>query len=142
MANQKLTGGCFCGQTRFELLPPWRDIVACHCGQCRKMSGHYLSATSVRMENFVLQKDDGLRWHSYSKYARRGFCYLCGSSLFWQPAQGDRMAIFAGALDDTADLRLVAHIYTANKADYYTIDTRDAALYEQGGISLNHNRGI
>ena len=41
-----ITGSCECGAVVFELSGKLRDVVACHCGQCRKTSGHYWAATS------------------------------------------------------------------------------------------------
>ncbi|MBE8158171.1 MAG: GFA family protein, partial [Betaproteobacteria bacterium] len=76
-----LRGGCLCGAVRFALRPPLRPVVACHCGQCRKWGGHYVAATAVRPQNFVLLKKDGLRWFRSSPAAERGFCSICGGSL-------------------------------------------------------------
>ncbi len=42
-------GSCLCGETKFEVHGPLRNSVACHCTQCRKQTGHYLSATSAAM---------------------------------------------------------------------------------------------
>ncbi|WOV90616.1 MAG: GFA family protein [Candidatus Zeuxoniibacter abyssi] len=80
-----LSGGCLCRAVRFEISPPMRNIVACHCTQCRKSGGHYLAATAVAPENWTLLEEKGLRWFQSSQKARRGFCYLCGGSLFGRP---------------------------------------------------------
>ncbi len=45
-------------------------------------SGHFYAATSVAMADFRLVRDEGLRWFRASDTASRGFCALCGSSLF------------------------------------------------------------
>ena len=39
------TGGCLCGGVRYEVDGPLRDVVACHCSQCRRTSGHFVAAT-------------------------------------------------------------------------------------------------
>ncbi len=116
-----LRGGCLCGAVRFEIRGAARPVVACHCGQCRKWSGHYLAATAVRPENFLLLKEEALRWYDSSPEAKRGFCGICGSSLFWRPAAKNYFAVLAGALDGKTGLRLAAHIFTADKGDYYEI---------------------
>ena len=42
-----MRGSCLCGGVVFEADPPYREVVACHCTQCRKTSGHYWAAASV-----------------------------------------------------------------------------------------------
>ena len=42
------TGGCLCGAVRYRVAGPLRDVVACHCGQCRRSSGHHAAATAAR----------------------------------------------------------------------------------------------
>lgn len=129
------SGGCLCGEVRFELRGDLRPVVACHCTQCRKSGGHYTAATAVRPENFILLKQSGLRWYRASQTAQRGFCGACGSSLFFRPDSGDRIAIFAGALDGETGLRLVAHIFTADKGDYYEI-ADDLPQHSSGGAGV------
>ncbi len=48
------TGGCLCGAVRYELQGRLRAVVACHCGQCRRTSGHYVAATAVRHDRLRL----------------------------------------------------------------------------------------
>ena len=59
-------------------------------------------------------------WYQSSPKARRGFCGQCGSSLFWD-GPGENLSIHAGSLDAPTGLRLVGHIYCADKGDYYQI---------------------
>ena len=135
--NTVLSGGCLCGAVRFELRPPLRPVVACHCGQCRKWSGHYIAATAVRPENFLLLKEESLRWFDSSPEAKRGFCGVCGSSLFWRPKSGAYTAVVAGAVDNKTGLRLAAHIFTEDKGDYYEIaEADDISLHPTGGARL------
>lgn len=115
------TGGCLCGAVRYRITGPLRPVVACHCHQCRRTSGHYAAATRVAAEHFTLDRDDGLRWYESSPGIHRGFCGVCGSSLLWQPHRGS-VGIMAGTLDGPTGLRIAGHIHTATAGDYYTID--------------------
>jgi adhesin HecA-like repeat protein len=117
-----ITGGCLCGSVRYTVTGPLRDIVACHCEQCRRSSGHFVAATACRKKYFTLDKQDTLRWFSAVPGFRRGFCNACGSSLFFEEEGGERMSIAAGSLDNPQGLRIAAHIFTAEAGDYYTID--------------------
>ena len=42
-----MEGGCLCDALSFHLNPPLRDVVACHCTQCRKTSGHFAAPFEV-----------------------------------------------------------------------------------------------
>jgi hypothetical protein len=116
-----MQGSCLCGAVVFEVTPPLRDVVACHCRQCRKTSGHYWAATSVPPDRFRLLSEAGLAWYCASGTARRGFCSVCGSTLFWQPDGAARISFSPAALDDPTGLLIDRHIFVADKGDYYTL---------------------
>jgi Glutathione-dependent formaldehyde-activating enzyme len=63
----------------------------------------------------------GLSWYQSSATARRGFCEICGSSLFWEPASGERVSIAAGTLDPPTRLSTAAHVFVEDSGDYYAI---------------------
>ena len=130
------TGGCLCGAVRYEVRGPLRAVVMCHCTQCRRMTGHIMAATAARHKDFRLLSEEGLRWYTSSEEARRGFCMLCGSTLFWQGAARDYLSIAAGTLDDSSGLRIACHIFTADKGDYYEI-VDSAPQLRDGNFSLS-----
>jgi hypothetical protein len=117
------TGGCLCGAVRYAVRHgTLRPVVACHCTQCRRITGHYLAATAARRHDFRLLEDSGLKWYDSSSEARRGFCGLCGSTLFWQAHGRDYLSIAAGSLDDSSAITTACHIFVANKGRYYQIE--------------------
>ena len=116
-----LNGGCLCGGVTFEISGKLRDVIACHCTQCRKTSGHHVAATACDDDDLKFNKLDTLSWYRSSDIAERGFCSRCGSSLFYRPSQGHTTSIMAGSLDGATGLRLSQHIYCSAKGDYYEI---------------------
>ncbi|WP_299641963.1 GFA family protein [uncultured Ruegeria sp.] len=114
-------GSCLCGSVAFtidgELSPP----SACHCGQCRKQSGHVWSSTWTHQDNLSFTASDTLTWFRASDTARRGFCRSCGSFLFWQHNDEGTISISMGAFDTPTGLQLAQHIFVADKGDYYDI---------------------
>lgn len=114
-------GGCLCGAVRYRVRGPLRDILICHCGQCRRVHGHLGAYTSAVRANVTLEDAGTLRWFASSR-GRRGFCSNCGSSLLFEPAGEERVAIVAGTLDQPSGLRIMGHEYVADKADYVRID--------------------
>ena len=64
---------------------------------------------------------ENVTWFQSSDKARRGFCLLCGSSLFWDPLHKDWIGIAMGAFDAPTATKLRIHIHVAEKGDYYEI---------------------
>lgn len=118
----KAGGACLCGGVKYTVDRPLRPVVYCHCEQCRKTSGHYVAATACHPGQLTLSVDDGLRWFRSSPKAQRGFCKICGASLFWRPDHGKYISIMAGTLDLPTRLQAVEHIFVAAAGDYYSID--------------------
>ena len=114
-------GSCECKGVMFELIGELRDVVFCHCSQCRKTSGHYWAATQVSKGNLNLIKATSLSWYASSDKARRGFCSVCGSSMFYERKGIDKISVSAGSLEIPTSLDRMRHIYVASKGDYYDI---------------------
>lgn len=117
----RATGGCLCGAVRYEVRGPLRDVVNCHCGQCRRTHGHFAAQTATAMDDLVLTERRGLKWFQSSEKARRGFCGECGASLFWQREGGDTISIAAGTIDQPSGLQTIGHVFVADIGDYYEI---------------------
>lgn len=131
----RATGACLCGGVKFEVRGPLRDVIICHCGQCRRIHGHAAAFTSADRCDVVFREDAKLKWYASSERARRGFCGECGASLFWEPLGEGRLAIAAGALDAPTGLKTVRHVFADDAGDYYQIADglpRDGASYYRG----------
>jgi hypothetical protein len=116
------SGACLCGAVRYRVAGPLEPVVGCHCTMCRKQTGHFLASTSVETRDLAIEGADSLRWYASSEAARRGFCGVCGSVLFWQSDKRARTAIAMGSFDGPTGVTWDKHIYVADKGDYYEID--------------------
>ena len=114
-------GSCLCGAVRFEVAGDLTPPDACHCSQCRKVSGHFWASTDVPKSAVTIHGEDKINWFRSSEKVRRGFCGVCGSALFWDPPHRDKIAIAMGAFDAPTGVHLHMHIFTADKGDYYAI---------------------
>jgi hypothetical protein len=112
------TGGCLCRGVRYTVSGPLRPVIACHCEACRRTSGHHVAATAAPRARIRI--DGAVRWYASSPRARRAFCPVCGSNLFFD-GPGGHLSIFTGTLDPPTGLKLAGHIYCAEKGDYYAI---------------------
>jgi hypothetical protein len=115
------SGSCLCGGVRFEVSGALRPVVACHCTQCRKQSGHFGAFTACDNEHLTFSTKSTLAWYRASAMASRGFCNCCGSLLFWKGDGRNYTSIAAGSMDGETGLRMAGHIFCADKGDYYDI---------------------
>ncbi len=116
-----IRGSCLCGDVTFEVHGDISQPVACHCGQCRRQSGHFWASSSVPDDRLHITSDDGLAWYSSSDIARRGFCKTCGSFLFWKHNEETKTSFSMGALAAPTGAKLGRHIFVDDKGDYYDI---------------------
>ena len=122
MASARTTGSCLCGTVRFTASGPLRQVVYCHCSQCRKQTGHYYAATNIADDDLAIEGEDSVTWYEASAFARRGFCRVCGSALFWKPREHAYTSVMAGLFDKPSGLEQGYHIFVADKGDYYSLN--------------------
>jgi hypothetical protein len=116
-----MKGSCLCGAVRFEIDEAPATFRACHCSQCRKLSGYYWAAFSVPEDKFRLTEGRGLKWFRSSDWAKRGFCGECGASLFYKLNDHATIEVAPGSIDGATGTRVAGHIYVESKGDYYDL---------------------
>jgi len=130
------SGGCLCGEVRYEVRGGLRDVLVCHCEECRRWTGHVAACTAARKDDLVILEQGALRWvlsPRSDEEARRGFCSQCGSSLFWDAPARDTISITAGTLDQPTGLRTAGHWYLSQAGDYYEIAADGLPRHDRGG---------
>lgn len=118
-------GSCLCGAVRLEVQEPLeRAPEACHCTQCRKQTGSYLIAVNVRRSALKVLGEDAVAWYQSSAKVERGFCRICGSTLFWKPnIEGyEWTGVAMGCIDTPLSLAVAKHTFVADKGGYYEIN--------------------
>jgi hypothetical protein len=116
------SGRCLCGAVRYEVRGPLRDVLLCHCSECRRWAGHVWAATAARRDHLHVIERGALRWIDSPESetrARRGFCRECGSSLFWEAPGRNTVSIAAGTLDPPTGLRVAGEVHVESAGDYY-----------------------
>jgi len=122
-----VTGQCECGSIKFKVEKVRPSVTICHCSQCRRTSGHLWASTHAEFDAVEFSSTDSLVWYASSGQAQRGFCSLCGSSLFYRMNDETGIGIAAGCLDNTDGLHVVKHIFVEDKGSYYeALDDQNA----------------
>jgi hypothetical protein len=108
-------GGCLCGQVRYMLSARPKAINACHCIDCKKLSG----GTNLLM---LIAPSEAFTWTgetaTFRKKADSGReldmqrCANCGTRLFHHNLANNALVfIAAGTLDDPSWVVPTSHIY-------------------------------
>ncbi|HUS53470.1 MAG TPA: GFA family protein [Thermohalobaculum sp.] len=111
------TGQCLCGAVKFSAEDVPHQIGACHCAQCRRWaSGPYfaVAAPGLRFEG-----EENIGRYRSSEWAERGFCKLCGSSLFYRMIKEDRYMMAVGSFDDQSGFELSRQVFIDEKPGFY-----------------------
>ena len=119
-AEEALTGGCQCGQLRYEVRGTPVDLYICHCLECRKQSSSAFGISLiVRRADLALVSGRPRIW---TRPATLGgsldcaFCPNCGSRIWHGNAEADDiLSIKGGSLDTPPDLSNATHIWTSRK---------------------------
>src|SRR5690606_31766267 len=97
---------------------------------------NYGAFTAVTRGGLAIESEAEITWFESSPGVRRGFCRRCGSALFWDNSAAGHISIAAGSLDQPSGVKLVRHIFVADKADFYEI-ADGAEQLPQGQAALS-----
>ena len=107
---KKIKGSCLCKKISFEIKNECRYSVFCHCQMCQASNAEFSSYTKVKKENLNFKSKKTLKWFVSSKHFKRGFCSICGSSLFFQKkSSDDYISISTGTLNKI--IPSIGHIF-------------------------------
>ena len=111
------SGGCQCGQIRYEIRAEPLTLYACHCEECQKQSSSAFGLSMpVPRAAVVILQGQPKQWKRVSDSGREVsclFCGECGTRLFHNPARNAKITnVKAGTLDDTSWLKPVGNLWT------------------------------
>ena len=110
-------GGCLCGAVKVIARIPKREIMACHCGQCRRWTGGSpLLVVGIEEASFGGVEHIGA--FRISDWGERCFCTQCGTTLFWRMQGQEAKSICAGALDDQSGFTVTKEIFCDRRAPW------------------------
>lgn len=121
-----------CGAVRFKIKGPIRNIVYCHCSQCRKAQGSAFATNGiVKSSDFdVLAGADVLTGYESSLGQTKYFCKICGSPILSKSeSKPEQVRVRLGTIDSEIVERPIAHIFSTSKASWENI-TDDLPQYE------------
>jgi hypothetical protein len=125
MSETSITGGCLCGQVRYEARGEPVYAGYCYCNDCRRQSGSgYIGfmgfpASAVTITGAVLLNSHKL---ADGRVADRNHCAACGSLVYGGiVGKVERHTIYAGSLDDPSRFHPKIAIYLREKAPWVDV---------------------
>jgi len=128
------TGGCQCGEIRYEITEEPTMVYTCHCTDCQRLTSSAFSLGVVVPEHAF--RMTGAEPRSLQRKADSGrvntrlVCPSCGSWVVGTPRDGV-IRVRAGTLDDTSWLRPTRHIWTRSKQPWVTLPEGDEVFEAQ-----------
>jgi hypothetical protein len=124
-AEAALTGGCLCGDVRFELAAAPTIAGYCHCTRCQGRTGTAASAQAYIDGDAlaILQGEELVRgWRHPDGGMEKCFCGQCGAHLFSRDRDSGRFkAVRMSAFDDDPGVRPSFHAFVAYAASWEPI---------------------
>lgn len=115
-----ITGGCQCGEVRYELRAAPVEVYVCHCRECQKQAASAFGiSVIVRSGDLKLTAGTPRQWSRAATVQGRmacSFCPTCGTRLFHgDPAADAMVSVKGGSLDTPPDLTGSKHIWVRSK---------------------------
>ena len=126
-------GSCLCGKVRFEISDKIKNIVCCHCSQCRKVQGSAFATNgNVDKENFrFVSGENELTGYAVNPDQTKYFCKHCGSPIMsLKKSEPDVVRVRLGTIESDITERPGAHIFVGSKANWEEI-CEDIPQYEE-----------
>jgi hypothetical protein len=134
MSESILTGGCNCGNVRYEVTGPLSGASYCHCRRCQRRTGSAASANaSAAPGSFrVVAGEERLRVWKPDGGWEKWFCGECGSSLFSRdPDDHARVGIRLGTFDQDPGIRPSRRQFVAYAAPWEPIPDDGLARFAE-----------
>ena len=117
--NQSLKGGCMCGQVKYQITDKPLFTQACHCKDCKVLTGSSYVVNSSILENTLIVEGEvsstELKAGSGASY-KTYFCIKCGTYVYadYDSAVG-RLTVRTKTLDNSEKFPPQVHIFTKDK---------------------------
>jgi hypothetical protein len=104
-----MTGGCQCGQVRYEVTIENDEAYLCHCRMCQRATGGVSIAFKNVRKDAVKWLEVDPDWYASSPIAQRPFCSACGTPLGFAYPGSETMDLTVGSFDQPGAFRPVHH---------------------------------
>jgi len=118
--NERLEGGCQCGNVRYRINGAPLTLYACHCTECRKQSASAFGLSLwVKRSELEFLSGEPAAWERLADSGNTtlcAYCPDCGTRLYHAPSGDPEIySLKGGSLDGIAGFAPVGHIWVRSK---------------------------
>ena len=134
MGDEKLKGGCICGQVRYQLKEKPLFTQACHCKDCKVLTGSSYVVNSSVLENTLIVEGEvsstELKAGSGAS-CKTYFCAKCGTYVYADYNSAiKRLTVRTKTLDSSEKFPPQVHIFTKDKDPWLNL-SEDVNCFEE-----------
>ena len=132
--NQSLKGGCMCGQVKYQIIDKPLFTQACHCKDCKILTGSSYVVNSSVLENTLIVEGEvsstELKAGSGAP-CKTYFCVKCGTYVYADyDSAVKRFTLRTKTLDNSHKFPPQVHIFIKNKDPWLNL-SKDVICFEE-----------
>ena len=121
----KITGGCYCGEVRYEADGEPAVMAQCHCRECQYLTGGAPNLFIARpKDGYTITKGTpkSFQRSDLERQVTREFFATCGTHLLTRsPARPDAAIVKVGTMDEPIQFSPQIAIFTCDKQAFQEI---------------------
>jgi hypothetical protein len=115
--SKTLTGQCLCGAVTVTATVTKPIVRACHCEMCRR----HTSSMFMSLPATDIVVDGPAKSFQSSDWAERGFCEICGSTLWYATTDDGVRNLSAGLFENAGGAPLKLEFFADAAPDGYAL---------------------
>jgi len=125
MSEQTRSGGCLCGQVRWEASGEPFAVNYCHCESCRKHNGSAVAVLAGYLQGQLDFSGAERGRYESSPEIFRGFCSNCGTPLTWEgdggEALGQIIELHVNTFDEPEKMVPTSHAFEPERLPWFDV---------------------
>ena len=130
----RIHGQCLCGAVTVSAIPGPDGLNACSCDMCRRHTGSVF--ISLQADPKTVTVDGPAKSFRSSEWAERGFCEVCGSTLWYGTVHDGARYLSAGLFDNAGGQKIALEFFADQTPDGYRLEGDHKRLSAAETIAL------
>lgn len=132
--HHEISGQCLCGAVKITATVTNPIVRACHCDMCRRHTSSMFMSLPTDPESQTIEGP--AKSFQSSEWAERGFCEVCGSTLWYGTLHDGAKNLSAGLFDNAAGAPLKLEFFVDQCPQGYALAGNHKRLTTEQTIAL------